>query len=122
MPILETRREAVRSSLPLRPSAFEDLGLVLKVTPHIHGTDEVTLDVNAEFKLLGAASVDGIPVISSRKYESKTRVMTGEWAVLAGLMTSSEARTITGITHLEPHSAFAQQQRQYRLRPDVNRP
>jgi general secretion pathway protein D len=76
---------------------FEDLGLVLKVTPHIHGTDDVTLDVSAEFKLLGATSIDGIPVISSRKYESKTRVMTGEWAVLAGLMTSSEARTITGI-------------------------
>src|ERR1700693_754065 len=76
---------------------FEDLGLVLKVTPHIHGTDDVTLDVSAEFKLLGSTSVDGIPVISNRKYESKTRVMTGEWAVLAGLMTSSEARTITGI-------------------------
>jgi len=76
---------------------FEDLGLVLKVTPHIHGPDEVTLDLDAEFKLLGAAAVDGIPIISSRKYESKTRVMTGEWAVLAGLMTSSEARTITGL-------------------------
>jgi Flp pilus assembly secretin CpaC len=57
----------------------------------------VTLDVDAEFKLLGASSIDGIPIIASTKYESKTRVMTGEWAVLAGLMTSSEARTITGI-------------------------
>jgi len=76
---------------------FEDLGLVLKVTPHIHGMDDVTLDVDAEFKLLGATSIDGIPIIASTKYESKTRVMTGEWAVLAGLMTSSEARSITGI-------------------------
>jgi hypothetical protein len=76
---------------------FEDLGLVLKVTPHVHGTDEVSLDIDAEFKLLGAGAVDGIPIISNRKYESKVRVMTGEWAVLAGLMTGSEARTITGI-------------------------
>ena len=76
---------------------FEDLGLLLKITPHIHGADEVTLDVDAEFKLLGAAAVDGIPIISSRKYESKARVMSGQWAVMAGLMTSSEARTITGI-------------------------
>jgi general secretion pathway protein D len=83
--------------IPPPTFTFEDLGLLLKVTPHIHGADEVTLDVDAEFKLLGAAAVDGIPVISSRKYESKTRVMSGEWAVLAGLMTSSEARTITGI-------------------------
>jgi general secretion pathway protein D len=76
---------------------FEDLGLVLKVTPHIHGPDEVTLDLSAEFKLLGATSANGIPVVSNKKYESKVRVMTGEWAVLAGLMTASEARTITGL-------------------------
>jgi len=76
---------------------FEDLGLVLKITPHIHGTDEVSMDVDAEFKLLGAGAVDGIPVISNRKYESKIRVRIGEWAVIAGLMSGSEARTITGI-------------------------
>jgi general secretion pathway protein D len=76
---------------------FEDLGLVLKITPHLHGADDVTLDVSTEFKLLGAASVNGIPVISSKKYESKVRLVEGEWAVLAGLMTASDARTITGI-------------------------
>ena len=76
---------------------FEDLGLLLKITPRVHGVDEVTLELSAEFKLLGAAAVDGIPVISNKKYESKVRVMQGEWAVLAGLMTASEAKTITGI-------------------------
>ncbi len=76
---------------------FEDLGLVLKVTPRIHGPDEVSLDIDAEFKLLGSSTIDGIPVIASKKYESKVRVSTGEWAILAGLMTASEARTITGL-------------------------
>ncbi len=80
--------------------SFEDLGLLLKITPHIHGTDEVSLEISAEFKLLGAGAVDGIPVISSRKYESKVRLRTGQWAVLAGLMTRSEANTITGIPGL----------------------
>jgi general secretion pathway protein D len=79
---------------------FEDLGLVLKVTPWIHGTDEVSLEVDAEFKLLGAGAVDGIPIISSRKYTSKVRLRTGEWAILAGLMTKTEANTITGIPGL----------------------
>ncbi|MBZ5610120.1 MAG: type II and III secretion system protein [Acidobacteriia bacterium] len=76
---------------------FEDLGLLLKVTPHVHGVDDVTLEVDVEFKLLGAAAVDGIPVISSKKFESKVRLMNGEWAVLGGLLTTSEARTISGI-------------------------
>lgn len=76
---------------------FEDLGLLLKVTPHVHGADDVTLDVDAEFKLLGAAAVDGIPVISSKKYESKVRLGRGEWAVLAGLLSTQETRAISGI-------------------------
>jgi general secretion pathway protein D len=76
---------------------FEDLGLVLKVTPRVHGTEEVSLDISAEFKLLGAGSFNGIPVVSSRKYESKVTLTNGEWAVLAGLMTASESRTIGGI-------------------------
>ena len=76
---------------------FEDLGLMLKVTPHVHGADEVSLDVDVEFKLLGAGSINGIPVVSSKKYESKVTVKIGEWAVLAGLMTASESRTLGGI-------------------------
>jgi general secretion pathway protein D len=76
---------------------FEDLGLLLKVTPHIHGTGDVTLDVSSEFKLLEAGSVDGIPIISNKKYESKIRVTEGQWAVLAGLLTRSETKSISGI-------------------------
>jgi general secretion pathway protein D len=80
--------------------SFEDLGLVLKVTPWIHGPDEVSLEVDAEFKLLGAGNVDGIPIIASTKYTSKVRLRTGEWAVLSGLMTRTEANTITGMPGL----------------------
>jgi type II secretory pathway component GspD/PulD (secretin) len=73
---------------------------VLKVTPWIHGLDEVSLEVDAEFKLLGAGNVDGIPIISNTKYTSKVRLRTGEWAVLSGLMTKTEAITITGMPGL----------------------
>ena len=76
--------------------SFEDLGLLIKVTPHVTSIDEVTLDLDAEFKLLGATTSNGIPVVANTQYQSKIDVMTGEWAVLSGLMTSQEAKTITG--------------------------
>jgi hypothetical protein len=77
--------------------SFEDLGLLIKVTPHISSEDRVTLDLETQFKLLGATSSNGIPVVLNTQYQSKVDVMTGEWAVLSGLMTSQEAKTITGI-------------------------
>jgi len=77
--------------------SFEDLGLLIKVTPHVSSEDEVTLDLDAEFKLLGATSSNGIPVVANTQYQSKVDVAAGEWAVLSGLMTSQEAKTITGI-------------------------
>ena len=66
----------------------------------VHGMDEMTLEVESEFKLLGSQAVDGIPIISNRKFQSKIRVATGEWAVVAGLMTDSDATTISGIPGL----------------------
>jgi general secretion pathway protein D len=76
---------------------FEDLGLLIKVTPHVTGVDQVTLELEAQFKLLGAVSVNGIPVVANTQYQSKVDVASGEWAVLAGLMSATEAKTITGL-------------------------
>ena len=79
---------------------FEDLGVVLKVTPVVHADYEVTLDVDAQFKTLGADSGNGIPVIGTRQYQGKVRLKDGEWAVIAGLVTMSDAETPTGIAGL----------------------
>jgi general secretion pathway protein D len=80
--------------------SFEDLGVNVKVTPHIHGMDEVTLDVETEFKVLSGGSNNGIPIISSRKLVTKVRLRESEWGVVTGLMSASEARTIHGIVVL----------------------
>lgn len=86
----------------LAPPAFnfEDLGLVLKVTPRVHGLDEVSLELEAEFKVLGGQSLNGIPVIKNRKLQSKVRLREGQWGVVAGLMNTSEARSISGVPGL----------------------
>lgn len=75
---------------------FEDLGVVVKVTPRVHGADEVSLELEAEFRVLTGQAVNSIPVISSRKLQSQVRLRGGEWAVVAGLVSSEEARAITG--------------------------
>ncbi len=79
---------------------FEDLGLVLKITPHVHGMEEVTLDVEASFQLLAGTAASGLPIISSREYKGTVRMREGQSAILAGMMSASEARTAVGIMGL----------------------
>jgi len=86
--------------MPPPSFTFEDLGVNLKVTPHIHGMDEVTLDLEMEFKVLNGETSNGIPLIDNRKLTSKIRLREGEWGVVAGLLNSSEARMIHGIAGL----------------------
>lgn len=76
---------------------FEELGLKLKIEPHVHGIDEVTLGVEAEFRALTGQALNGIPVIANRQFQSTVRLRQGEWAILAGIMSTEEARSIAGI-------------------------
>lgn len=84
---------------------FEDLGVVVKLTPHIHGSNEITLKVDAKFRVLTGQSLNGIPIISNRSLQSVVRLKNDEWAVMAGLVRRSEVRTISGIAGLSqiPH-------------------
>ena len=79
---------------------FEDLGLVVKLTPRIHGMDEVTIELDAEFKVLAGQALNGIPIISNRKLSTKVRLKENESAVVAGLMSKDEAISISGLAGL----------------------
>lgn len=76
---------------------FEDLGLTVKITPHMHGNGEVSLEVDSEFKVLTGQTNNDIPVIATRKYTGTVRLKKGEWAVAAGLVTENESINGSGL-------------------------
>lgn len=80
---------------------FQDLGLVVKVTPTVHDEEDVTLDLDMQFSLLGANSgISGIPIISNRQFTGKVRLKEGEWAVIAGLVQTNDSNVQNGIAGL----------------------
>ena len=62
----------------------EDLGLALKMTPHVNGQGDVAIDVDAEFKSLGTFTLNTVPSVNQRKFTGNVILRDGEWAVLAG--------------------------------------
>ena len=85
---------------PIPQFTIEDLGLVLKMTPKVNGAEEISLEVEAEFKALGAQSFNTIPSVSQRKFTGSVVLREGEWAVLAGLEQDSTSRTRNGLAGL----------------------
>jgi len=88
-------------TLSIAPSfTFQDLGLTMTATPVVHDRENVSLEVEAQYQVLTGASVNGLPVISNRSVKNITRLQFGEWSVLAGLLTTNEARTLSGLAGL----------------------
>lgn len=86
---------------PTPTVTFQDIGLVLKITPTVQDLSEMSLDIDAAFTTLGtAASVSGIPAIQQRKFQGKVRLHDGEWAVIAGLTQITDSTTTNGILGL----------------------
>jgi general secretion pathway protein D len=79
---------------------YQDLGLTVKATPHVHGDSDVTLKLDTQIQALGASSVNGVPVLDNRQYQGTINVKDGETAVIAGSVSEQDTRNIQGIPAL----------------------
>ena len=77
--------------------SYEDLGLTLKVQPTVVRSGEVKLDLDMQVKSLSGQSVNEVPVISNREYKGVITAREGEASVLAGSITDSEQRSLSGL-------------------------
>jgi tetratricopeptide (TPR) repeat protein len=76
---------------------YEDLGLTIKVKPSVHGTSDVSMQLEMQFRTLGGASLNGVPVISNREYKAGIALKEGEPAVVAGMVTRAEQKSLSGL-------------------------
>jgi hypothetical protein len=82
---------------PIGEFTMEDLGLVLKMTPHVNGDGEISLDLEADYKTLGTQTFNTVPAISERQFKGTVTVDEGQWAVLAGMDENTRNITRNGL-------------------------
>jgi general secretion pathway protein D len=85
---------------PIPSFNFEDLGLVLKVTPLIHSNEDVSMKLELQLRSLGTTTNNGIPIINNREYSGNITVKNGESSVVTGLIDMNDSRGINGYPFL----------------------
>jgi general secretion pathway protein D len=79
---------------------FAEVGVNVDMTPHVHGTDEVTLHILIEISDVSSnVTIGGLtqPVISQRKTEAEIRLRDGEVSLLGGLMEDQLTDSVSGL-------------------------
>jgi general secretion pathway protein D len=90
-----------QSYVPPFPSvSYEDLGLNLKTTTVINGNSEISLKLEMQVRSLTGQSSNGVPVIANQEYQGSIRLQDGEPAVVAGQISVSDERSMSGIPGL----------------------
>jgi hypothetical protein len=85
---------------PFPSFSYEDLGLIVKVKPTVYANSDVSLNLEVELRTLAGQSLNGVPVIANRQYKGSITLLDGEPAVVAGAISRSEMRSMTGIPGL----------------------
>ena len=85
---------------PVPSFSYEDIGITLKVKPVVHGDSDVSMNIELKVRSLTGASANGVPVIGNREYTGSINVKNDQGAVVAGQITSTEQRSLSGIPGL----------------------
>jgi type II secretory pathway component GspD/PulD (secretin) len=85
------------ATVPVPSISYEDIGLTLKAKPRIHNNSDVAVELEIQFRTLGSTNTNGIPDILNREYKGGILLREGEPAVVAGMVTQSDERSMNGL-------------------------
>jgi tetratricopeptide (TPR) repeat protein len=77
--------------------SYEDIGLTVKAKPLVHNNSDVALELEVQFRTLGTTNSNGIPDILNREFKGGILLKEGEPAVVAGMITATDQRSMSGL-------------------------
>ncbi|HEY3990151.1 MAG TPA: hypothetical protein VGM02_12695 [Acidobacteriaceae bacterium] len=79
---------------------YEDLGLQMKATPHIHRDQSVALKLDLKLQALGGTSINNIPILTNRQFTADLDLKDGASAMVTSNLSTSEANAVSGLPGL----------------------
>lgn len=78
---------------------YQNVGIILNVTPHINPAGLVTLDVDSEVSALSGQTVAitqglGAPIIDTRSAQNEVAILDGQTIVIGGMMQDQKTQTV----------------------------
>ncbi|MBS1724092.1 MAG: hypothetical protein JSS66_14195 [Armatimonadetes bacterium] len=96
VPYVLSTREDTNGNLTFN-YAFQDVGIVLTVTPHIASNGIVTMDVDQTANDLQGFTSFNAPIVNQRQATTTVSVKDGETVILGGIIRSSVTSTVNKI-------------------------
>jgi general secretion pathway protein D len=93
IPYVVSQREDANGNMTFNYS-FQDVGIVLTVTPRISANGMVTLDVNQTANDLQGYTSFNAPIVNQRQAQTTVSVMDGETVILGGIIRNTVSSTV----------------------------
>jgi general secretion pathway protein D len=85
---------------PITSFEYKNVGVNIDITPRVHHDGEVTLALKLEVSSVGPVFLQNLPTFNSRTVNSVIRLKDGETNILAGLISDTERKSLSGLPGL----------------------
>jgi general secretion pathway protein D len=100
-----TVNTGVQSFAPATSFQYRNVGVTLDITPKVSASGDITLEIVAEFSLLGGDRAVGnsgnLPTFLTRSVSGTLRLRDGETSLIGGLLQQSESDALSGVFGLQ---------------------
>ena len=85
---------------------YQDIGLTLKLTPHVLRSKDVTLDMELKLQALSGATLNSIPELTNRQFNATLTARDGQTTAYMSDLTKQESNAVTGVPGLSELPGF----------------
>jgi Flp pilus assembly secretin CpaC len=91
---------------PIPQVQYQDIGLEVKVTPHILRSNNVSLEFDLKLQALAGSSLNSIPELTNRSFTATSVAKAGETAIFVSDLTKQESNALSGTPGLSELPGF----------------